>query len=67
MTSDQRKFERLAALCDTLAQSASAPEERELFSIWPTSGGRWRPVQKFTRFLRETPTLRGHRVAALRR
>ena len=29
MTSDQRKFERLAALCDTLAQSASAPEERE--------------------------------------
>ena len=29
MTSDQREFERLAALCDTLAQSASAPEERE--------------------------------------
>ena len=29
MTSDQRKFESLAALCDSLAQSASAPEERE--------------------------------------
>jgi hypothetical protein len=29
MTSDQRKFEHLAALCDSLAQSASAPEERE--------------------------------------
>ena len=29
MTSDQRKFESLAAFCDSLAQSASAPEERE--------------------------------------
>ena len=29
MTSDQRKFESLAALCDSLAQNASAPEERE--------------------------------------
>ena len=29
MTSDRRKFESLAALCDTLAQKASAPEERE--------------------------------------
>ena len=29
MTSDQRKFEHLAALCNSLAQSASAPEERE--------------------------------------
>ena len=29
MTSDQRKFEHLAALCDSLAQNASAPEEHE--------------------------------------
>ena len=29
MTSDQRKFESLAALCDSLAQNASTPEERE--------------------------------------
>jgi len=29
MASDQRKFESLAALCDSLAQNASAPEERE--------------------------------------
>ena len=29
MTSDQRKFESLAVLCDFLAQNASAPEERE--------------------------------------
>jgi len=29
MTSDQRKFESLALLCDSLAQNASAPEERE--------------------------------------
>jgi hypothetical protein len=29
MTIDQRKFEQLAALCDSLAQSASAPEERK--------------------------------------
>ena len=29
MTSDQRKFESLAVLCDSLAQNASAPGERE--------------------------------------
>jgi hypothetical protein len=29
MTSDQRKFESLAALCDSLAQNASAPEEHD--------------------------------------
>ena len=29
MTSDQRKFENLAALCEFLAQNASAPEERD--------------------------------------
>ena len=29
MTSDQRKFEHLAGLCDSLAQNASTPEQRE--------------------------------------
>ena len=29
MTSDQRKYEYPAGVCDSLAQSASAPEERE--------------------------------------
>jgi uncharacterized membrane-anchored protein YhcB (DUF1043 family) len=29
MTSYQRKYEHLASVCDSLAQSASAPEERE--------------------------------------
>ena len=54
MTSYQRKYEHLASVCDSLAQSASAPEEREHLLDLPTSGGRWRPIQKFTKFLRET-------------
>ena len=29
MTSYQRKYEHLASVCDSLAQNASAPEERE--------------------------------------
>ncbi|MGA8436456.1 MAG: hypothetical protein WB713_17070, partial [Methyloceanibacter sp.] len=29
MTSDQSKFEHLAGLCDSLAQNASTPEQRE--------------------------------------
>jgi len=29
MASDQKKFESLALLCDSLARNASAPEERE--------------------------------------
>jgi hypothetical protein len=29
MTSDQRKFEHLAGLCDCLAQNASTAEQRE--------------------------------------
>ena len=31
MSSDQRKFEHLAGLCDSLAQNASTPEQRESF------------------------------------
>ena len=31
MSSDQRKFEHLAGLCDFLAQNASTPEQRESF------------------------------------
>ena len=31
MNIDQRKFEHLAGLCDSLAQSASTPEQRETF------------------------------------
>jgi hypothetical protein len=63
MTSDQRKFESLAALCDSLAQNASPPRNASTSSIWPISGGRWRPVQEFTKFLFETgialPSMRG--------
>ena len=33
MTSDQRKFEHLAGLCDSLAQSASTPEQRETAQV----------------------------------
>ena len=29
MTSYQRKYERLAGVCDSLAQNASTPEQRE--------------------------------------
>jgi uncharacterized membrane-anchored protein YhcB (DUF1043 family) len=29
MTSYQRKYEHLASVCDSLAQNASAPEERD--------------------------------------
>ena len=31
MSSDQRKFEHLAGLCNSLAQNASTPEQRESF------------------------------------
>jgi hypothetical protein len=31
MTRYQRKYEHLAGVCDALAQSASTPEQREIF------------------------------------
>ena len=54
MTSDQRKYEHLASLCDFSRKMLRPPRNARISSIWPTSGGRWRPVKKFTKFLRET-------------
>ena len=54
MTSYQRKYEHLASVCDSLAQNASAPEEREhLLDL----AHQWRAMatnRKFTKFLRGT-------------
>ena len=53
MTSDQRKFEHLAGLCDSLAQNASTPEQREsLLDL----AHKWRAMatSQITKLLRET-------------
>ena len=55
MTSDQRKFEQSCGPLRLLSRKMlRPPRNASISSIWPTSGGRWRPVQKFTKFLRET-------------
>ena len=51
MTSDQRKFEHLAGSCDSLAQSASTPEQREAIV---DLAHKWQAIatsQKLMRFL----------------
>ena len=54
MTSDQRKFEHLAALCEFSRKMLQPPRNTSISSIWPTSGGQWRPVKNLTKFLHET-------------
>jgi hypothetical protein len=59
MTSDQRKFESLAALCDSLAQNASAPEEREhLLDL----ANQWRAMATNPKIY-EVPRRDAHRAA----
>ena len=54
MTSDQSKFEHLAGLCDSLAQNASTPEQRESLLDLARKWRRWRLAKNFTKLLRET-------------
>jgi hypothetical protein len=62
MTSDQRKFESLAALCDSLAQSASVPEEREhLLDL----AQKWRAMATSPKIY-EVPPRDAHRSAVTR-
>ena len=48
MTSDQRKFESLAALCDFSRKMLRPPRNASIYLIWPTGGERWSPVKTST-------------------
>jgi hypothetical protein len=59
MTSDQRKFEHLAGLCDCLAQNASTPEQREsLLDL----ADKWRAIATSPKIY-EVPPRAAHRSA----
>ena len=64
MTSYQRKYEHLASVCDSLAQNASAPEEREhLLDL----AHQWRAMATNPKIYevppRDAHRCRGHRLA----
>jgi hypothetical protein len=59
MTSDQRKYEHLAGVCDALAQNASTPEQREsLLDL----AHKWRAMATSAKIY-EVPPLDSHRSA----
>ena len=61
MTSYQRKYEHLASDCDSLAQSASAPEEREhLLDL----AHQWRAMATNPKIF-EVPPRDAHRAAVI--
>ena len=63
MTSYQRKYEHLASVCDSLAQNASVPEERDhLLDL----AHQWRAMATNPKIY-EVPRRDAHRVAVTAR
>ena len=52
MTSYQRKYERLAGVCDALRKVLRPPSNARASWTWPINGGCWRTAKNLSRFLR---------------